>query len=300
MDAPYEACVLTIGKFEGIHLGHRALLREVVNRAKSAGLASVAVAFEPHPFKFLRDPEYKPIFTKTERTELLQELGIDYIVTFDFDADFAAMSAVDFCRKIFIGSKPREIIVGENYRFGNKREGTIETLREAAIAHSAKIHVINNVATETTISTSRIREFLSAGELKKAEELLGFSFFVSGEVTKGRQLGRVLGFPTLNLYTGGDKFLPENGVYETRTSIDGVSMAGLTNIGLRPTVSNPGETQISVETHIPTLSAKPNEMYGRYIKVEFERFIRPERRFESAEELIEQIRKDILQMEAKI
>jgi riboflavin kinase/FMN adenylyltransferase len=132
---------------------------------------------------------------------------------------------------------------------------------------------------------------LVENKLNEAATLLGFPFFIVGEVTKGRQLGRVIGFPTLNIYPPGEKFLPENGVYETRTLLGGVWMAGVTNIGLCPTVSDCAKN--SVETHIPDLQAKPDEMYGRQIKVELLRFIRPERHFDTIEELQSQIKTDI-------
>jgi riboflavin kinase/FMN adenylyltransferase len=278
-------CVLTIGKFEGVHLGHRALLKEVICRAKDLGLASVVLVFSPHPVKFLRDPEYKPIFTEHERNQLIKNFGIDEIITLNFDSDFAAMTAKKFCEKLD-GFNAREIIVGYDYRFGNGRDGSVETLRENS---NASVRTVKLISDNDFISSSRIRELLFNNKFDDARQLLGFSFFVTGEVSKGRQLGRVLGFPTLNLYPPEDKYLPQNGVYETRTFIDGDSYTGLTNIGVRPTVSE--ETKISVETHIPELNA--DEMYGRQIKVEFLRFIRPERRFDSPEELQLQIQKDL-------
>ena len=280
MNAP--DCIITVGKFEGIHLGHRALIEEVVRRAKAAGVASQVVAYDPHPFKILRDANYKPIFSRHERDELIFSLGVDYIITLDFDAKIAAMSPAEFCFQLFGANNVREIIVGENYRFGKNREGSIENLRE-----HAHVHIFKNVA---DISTSKIRELLAKNELKKAELLLGFPFFIAGEVTKGRQLGRVLGFPTLNIYPPHDKFLPKNGVYKTRTTIDGVTMTGLTNIGERPTVDD--SKKISAETFLPNLKSR-DEMYGKKIKVEFLRFIREERRFNSTDELQSQIITDL-------
>jgi len=294
MDLLYENCILTIGKFEGIHLGHQALINDVVNRAKLKGLASVAAVFEPHPFKFLRDPSYKPIFTESERTHLITGLGVDHVVTLIFNSGVAAMTPSEYCPKFFCKLRAHEIVVGEEYRFGNNREGTIETLREIASDYGAKVHAfppkVKN-SDNKIISTSHIRALLTEGKLQEAEQLLGFPFFIMGKVTKGRQLGRVLGFPTLNIYPSDEKYLLENGVYETRTIINSVPMIGLTNIGLRPTVSD--ETKISVETHIPSLKAKPDEMYGQQIKVEFLRFMRPERRFETVKELQSQIQKDL-------
>jgi riboflavin kinase/FMN adenylyltransferase len=283
--------IVTIGKFEGIHLGHRALLETVVKRAKEKNLASVAVVFSPHPYKILHDANYKMLFSESERDFLIKKIGIEKIFSLEFNKNFAEMKAVDFCKKIFEELHAREIIVGQNYRFGYNREGTIETLRDAAAAHDATVHVIpQKNFDKNLISTSRIRELLAEKNFSETEKLLGFSFFIAGEVTKGRQLGRVLGFPTLNLYPPDEKFLPQNGVYETRTIIDGVTLHGITNIGIRPTVDN--TQKISVETHLPNFS-KRDEMYGREIKVEFIKFIRAEKKFASAEELQMQIKKDI-------
>lgn len=289
-------CVLTVGKFEGIHGGHRALLGEVARRARAKNLAAVAAVFSPHPQKFLRDESYKPLFSPHERDEMILAQGIDSILALEFNAELASMPAKIFCEKIFGEFGAREIVVGENFRFGRGREGTIKILREAANSHGAEVCVVKKISSSTDwkiqsvdISTSKIRALLAACEFEKARALLGFPFFIRGEVTKGRQLGRVLGFPTLNLYPPADKFLPQNGVYETRTIFpDGVQMRGLTNIGVRPTVSD--EAKISVETHIPKLAT---ELYGTQIKVEFLRFIRAERRFESESDLRNQIKTDI-------
>lgn len=291
----FPNCVLTIGKFEAIHLGHQALLEEVIQRSKLAKMDSLAVLFEPHPYTFLSDPNYKPIFTLSERYDLLLDFGIDLIWTFCFDSDFSAMKAPEFCRKLF-SLNAREIVIGENFRFGNGREGTAQTLREEAAARGVKVHIVGNVGNGEIISTSQIRKMLSANELSEAAKLLGFPFFIMGEVKKGQQIGRVLGFPTLNLYPPEDKFLLENGVYKTQTIIDGfdgVKFAGITNIGLRPTLSNPTNTKLCVETHIPSLVSKPNELYGRQLKVEFLRFLRPERKFDTVEELQSQISRDV-------
>jgi riboflavin kinase/FMN adenylyltransferase len=276
--------VITIGKFEGIHLGHRALLQEVSNRAKAESLQSAALIFKPHPFKFLYDKDYKPIFTEHEREKLLRGFVND-IITLNFDSELVSMKASDFCKKLFTEINAREIVVGENYRFGNKREGTTKTLHEAAAEHNAKIRVIKNV---DNISTSDIRSLLCENKFKEASRLLGFPFFIEGTVEKGRQLGRVLGFPTLNIYPPEDKFLPMYGVYKTRAIIDGKTMAGITNIGIRPTVDD--SAKLSVETHVPDLT---DELYGHQIKVEFLEFIRAEKRFENLDELKLQIKEDL-------
>ncbi|MCL2048134.1 MAG: riboflavin biosynthesis protein RibF [Defluviitaleaceae bacterium] len=279
--------VLTIGKFEGIHLGHRALLREVVARAGSLGLQSAVIVFKPHPFVVLADEDYKPIFSEQERERLIKSNGIQRIITLDF-REIVTMNAQDFCQKLFTEYGTKEIIVGEDYRFGNNREGTLRTLQQAAARHNAAVRTIAKI---NNISTSRIRELLAQQNFCEAEKLLGFPFFIEGIVTKGRQLGGKLGFPTLNIYPPSDKFLPPRGVYTTRTIIDGAEMAGLTNIGVCPTVNANEDERLSVETHVPSLQA--GELYGQKIRVEFLRFIRPEKRFGGIEELKAQISEDL-------
>ena len=366
-----KACVLAVGKFEGIHIGHRELISELVRRARESEVAAVIAIFEPHPFKFLRDADYKPLFSPHERDELIYSLGVNEIVTFDFDEKFAAMSARDFCEKIFGDLGAQEIIAGENFRFGRGREGTLQTLRKAGSvfvvsqksapsahwapgthvevdtfprsreqlpsrqksAPSAHWAPETHVEVDTfsrsrerlpsrqksvpsahwepsreqlpnpqenfggeIVSTSRIRELLAENNFCAAERFLGFAFFIEGTVEKGRQVGRVLGFPTLNIYPPVDKFLPQNGVYATRTIIDGAAHASVTNIGISPTVSD--GSRFSVESHVLNFQSR-EELYGTPIKVEFLRFIRPEKKFASTDELKMQIQKDIESRSAK-
>ncbi|MCL2199691.1 MAG: riboflavin biosynthesis protein RibF [Defluviitaleaceae bacterium] len=298
----------TIGKFEGIHLGHQALLKEVIRLSHQKNLIPTVVVFHPHPYKLLHDPSYKPLFTPTERDSLLKNFGIQNIITLPFDQSLVNMEAGCFGTKLTTLANTQQIVVGENFRFGKNRTGTIETLLEnnfevktvglwPNVPHKPLKRLGPNFG---VLSTSGVRALLEEGKLSEAAELLGFSFFIAGEVTKGQQLGRVLGFPTLNVYPPGDKFLPAFGVYETLTQIEGGErMQGLTNVGLRPTVTfdQMAQNSVSVETHIPSLVAKPDEMYGRQIKVEFIRFIRSERRFDSTEALQEQIKNDIKELQ---
>jgi riboflavin kinase/FMN adenylyltransferase len=284
--------VLTIGKFEGLHLGHRALINEVTRRAKSLACKAILAAFRPHPQKILHDPSYTPLFSNEEFAEITADWGLDEVIFIPFTADFANMSAEDFCRWILREFAPQEIVVGEGFRFGRGRGGTVEELEKIFKVKRFKLlKKLDQNFNIGEINTSRIRGLLKSYEFERASELLGFSFFLMGEVEKGRQLGRVLGFPTLNIYPSVGKFLPQNGVYVTRTIIDGVAFAGLTNIGVRPTVTD--EDKLAVETHIPDLVSAPNAMYGKCIKVEFLRFIRAEKKFGSAEELQFQIKSDL-------
>jgi len=290
--------VLAIGKFESIHRGHRALIEETIRRAKQRGLASAVMVFEPHPITVLGDSNYKPLFTGPERVCLLDEYGLDYIFPCPFNADFATLSPAAFCEKLFCEYHAREIIVGEDYRFGHNRVGTVETLRAEASKYNGDVHVIEVMEDSgAVISTSLIRNLLSANRLPEARKLLGFPFFVMGVTAKGRQLGRTLGFPTLNIYPDDDKFLLADGVYATRTYIQGEELQSITNIGLRPTVNAPDSAVKirSVETFVFDLPEKflDKELYSLQIKVEFLNFIRPERRFDSLDDLKAQIQLDI-------
>jgi len=284
--------VLTIGKFEGIHLGHQALLTQVVRRAESFKLASAAMVFEPHPYIFFGDTNYKPLFTKEERDHLLKITGINYIFNCLFNEQFAALPPKDFCKKIFADYNAKFVIVGENYRFGKDRMGDIKFLCREAAAYNAEVEVILPVGSGQCelISTSTIRKLLSQNNLPEANRQLGFPFFIMGIVTKGKQLGRTLNFPTINIYPTEEKFLPTDGVYATQTIISGEKFNGVTNIGLRPTVDNSGSVR-SVETHLFNYTG---DLYGQHIKTKLLEFIRPERRFNSIDELKAQVAADAL------
>jgi len=287
--------ILAVGKFESIHIGHRALLRSTVHRAQEKGLKSAAMVFMPHPITVLGDSNYKPMFTETEREFLFTECGLDGVVVCQFDKDFAALSPGDFCKKLFCEYNAREIVVGENYRFGRNREGTVETLRNEALKYGGEVFVfcLRENSDGAAVSTSLIRNLIAESRLPEAEQLLGFPFFAMGISKKGRQLGRILGFPTINIYPDEKKFLPQDGVYSTKIVIQGEVLRGITNIGLRPTV-NSGMERRSIETHILNMPGHfKKELYDEEVKVEFKKFIRPEQRFDSLDELKMQIAIDI-------
>ena len=307
-----EPCVLAIGKFESIHLGHRALIAEMLRAAVCENLPAALLVFTPHPYRVLFDPGYKPLLTDRERQHIVGNLGVDYLLEYPFTPEFAAMPPECFCQKIFNELRAQVVVVGQGYRFGYNRTGTVDTLRQLAQPAGAQIHVVplHAKASQDThkTSTSAIRSLLTEGKLAEAEALLGYPFFIMGHVTPGRQLGRTIGFPTINLYPPEDKFLPENGVYATRTTLGGQTYKSITNIGLNPTVTGensglPVETdtmhtvhqiclnnaQKAAETHIFGYSG---DAYGMSAKVEFLRFIRPEQRFDSLDALKAQIDND--------
>jgi len=278
-----KPCVLAVGKFECFHLGHKALVAKMMKYG--CGLASALVVFEPHPNRVLVNPGYKPLFVDNEREYLARELGVDYLLKYPFDKQFAAIPPEDFCHMLFSELQARVVVVGAGYRFGYKRAGTIDTLRMIASEYGAQVKVAALCGvgdTEAKISTSTIRELLCLNKLGEAESLLGYPFFLMGNVEPGWQLGCASDMPTIKLYPCDDKFLPPDGVYDTRVCVDGHIYTGVTDVGTRPAMDGIEGARI-VETHIHDcengvpydLLTRGQLPYGQWVRVEFIRFVRP-------------------------
>jgi riboflavin kinase/FMN adenylyltransferase len=278
-----EPCVLAIGKFESIHLGHQALIRDVTRLAQENGLPSAVLAFSPHPYRVLGNPGYKPLFTRNERLYLLKQLNVDYFLEYPFDETLILLDATGFVKIICEQLQAQIIVVGEGYRFGYNREGTAQTLKTTAERYKRTVLITNDFE---GISTSAIRKTLHPEETAKK---LGFPFFVMGVVKQGKRLGHELGFPTLNIYPPHEKYLPQYGVYVSRTIIKDRAYNSVTHVGLRPTV-NVDETAPVVETHVFDFN---ETIYGQEIRVEFLHFVRSEQRFENLDELKIQMQKDV-------
>ncbi|MCL2363191.1 MAG: bifunctional riboflavin kinase/FMN adenylyltransferase [Defluviitaleaceae bacterium] len=307
-----EPCVVTIGKFEGIHRGHRAGIERVVQFAKTQRIKSAVVAFSPHPHAVLCGTSYSPLFTRIERLFLLEQLGVDYLLEYPFDAALMQMTAAQFCMVLFNNLQAEAVILGEGFRFGHKRMGTLSFLRETAKKCGRSVEAVppvQNFDMAAPISTSTIRALLAQSgipDLTQAARLLGFPFFAMGVVTQGRQLGRTMGFPTLNLYPPADKFLPRYGVYATQTMINGTLYNSISNIGQRPTV-NEGAVAPTIETHLLGVAHDNNgnkkppsaggiqvdSLYGTKIRVDFIKFIRAEIKFDGLQALQNQIALDV-------
>ncbi|MCL2204227.1 MAG: riboflavin biosynthesis protein RibF [Defluviitaleaceae bacterium] len=285
-----EPCVLAVGKFESIHRGHRALIQNGARLAREKGIASAVVAFTPHPYRVLGmgHEAYKPLFTRYERAFLLGGLEVDYLLEYPFDDTLISLPPEAFGQIIFEQLRAETVLVGEGYRFGHNREGTVHTLRELAAQYGRRVEIAQK---RENISTSKIRALLNspAPQLDEAAAFLGFPFFALDETAPGRRLGHSLGFPTLNLYPPPEKFLPRFGVYTTRTTINGQSFPGVTNIGLRPTVHG-NETAPTIETHLFGFN---EDAYGREIHVAFLHFMRDEKKFPSLDALRAQIGEDV-------
>ena len=282
--------VATIGNFDGVHRGHRAILDRVLERTRAIGGTSLVVTFDPHPLVVLA-PGRAPrmITTRRQKLALLDEAGIDTVLVLPFDAALAAVGAADFVAGHLAAQLGlREVYVGANFNFGRGREGNAATLVSLCTGHGIGAAQVDEVRfLGSPVSSSRIRRALAAGEVELARELLGRPFAVDGTVTHGAGRGAALGIPTANLQVA-NELLPQDGVYVTEARLNGRGLPSVTNIGSRPTFP---DQAFAVETHL--LDAAPADLYGHPIEVAFLARLRQELRFDSPQALVDQIRRDI-------
>jgi len=287
---PFADPFVTIGNFDGVHLGHQMLFSEVVGKAYRHGGLSVAVTFDPHPLKVLRPDGIRLISTTSQKIELIRLAGIDVLVVIPFTRDFAATTALDFVEKILVGTiGVRELVVGYDYAFGRGREGNIDFLREQGRRLGFPVTVVDaHYENGMLVSSTRIRELVSQGRMRDVRLLLGRHYQIHGEVQRGKQRGgRELGFPTANLKISEDDLCPRRGVYVTQVVHGGTVYGSVTNIGYNPTFQ---DNRLVAETHIFDFSS---DIYGHPIKVNFLRYLRGEKKFAGVDELAAQIRMDI-------
>jgi riboflavin kinase/FMN adenylyltransferase len=283
--------VITIGNFDGVHLGHQALLAEVCKKAHQLGVPSFAMTLEPHPFEFFSDKkEAIPRITRLrEKFKALAETGIDYVVVLSFNQSLALKSASDFIREILVNPlSPSHIIIGDDFHFGHQRLGDLALLQKQASQYGYQAEAISSVLMEgLRVSSTRVRLALQAGDLRLAERLLGRPFTLLGRVAYGKQLGRQLGFPTINIHLH-RKRTPIEGVYVVK--VHGLStspLKGAANIGTRPTVDG---TVCLLEVHLLDFN---QDVYGRYVTVEFCEKLHDEIRYPNLDVLKENIAVDV-------
>jgi riboflavin kinase/FMN adenylyltransferase len=282
--------VVTLGTFDGVHRGHRELVERALAVARAAKVEAVAYTFDPPPAKVLAPSAAPALLIPTaERVRLLGELGIDRVVIEPFDRAFAAISADDWLVRYLVERlHPRHVVVGFNFTYGKGRAGGPDHLRSFAGSHGFTVEVVDPVEVGgTVVSSTRIRELVRASEIQRATELLGHPFALVGEIVEGARRGRTIGIPTANLRVD-NELLPPDGVYATRVVVAERPHDAVTNIGLRPTFS--GERVRTIESHLLDFDG---DLYGKQVRVELVAFLRGERRFESAEALVAQIRSDI-------
>jgi len=280
--------VLTLGNFDGLHLGHRMIIRNVCDRARSLGCRSVVYTFEPHPLKVVA-PQKSPalIVDAATKAALVASFGVDFMVIAEFTKEFAAKHPRAFVEEEILPLGPAEVWVGHDFSFGREKTGTVDYLRRLGEELGFTVHVIPAyMKGGEVVSSSRIRRLVSEGRVREASALLGRDFSISGRVVRGRNVGKELGFPTANLRTASE-LIPADGVYAARTVVSGRRYGAVVNIGVAPTF---GGGERTIEAHILGFRG---EIYGKRVEVEFLRRLRGERAFKSRQALTARIRKDI-------
>ncbi len=290
---PFDNAVITIGNFDGVHIGHQALFHEVIERADAMGGTSIAMTFDPHPIRFLNKKGSPSLITLCEqKLELIESSGIDVIIVVPFNIAFATLTARTFVEDILVSRiGMKTIVVGKDYTFGKGREGNLDLLKEMAGELAFEVIATDWIqsanASRGRISSTRIRELVMAGDLEKAEKMLGRHYQIRGTVATGRDRGgKLLGFPTANINLQ-DELCPKMGVYAVSVECRGSHYKGVANIGYSPTFD---DHEFTVEVHILDFS---DNIYGEKIRVNFFERIRDEIKFSSISELSDQITADI-------
>ena len=284
-----EGTAVTVGKFDGIHKGHGILARELMHR-QELGLSSCMVTFVNSPRIALKKDETPSLITNREREFMLENMGLKYLVECPFDERLMTTSAEDFVALLCDRLNMKFMVVGSDFHFGYKGLGDAALLRRLSQQYGFELCVVDKLKKdERDISSTYIREELTAGNISLVNELLGYDYFVWGQVVHGAHLGHSLGMPTINIMPPKEKLVPKFGVYVTTIELDGRTRHGVTNVGMKPTVTN--ENKLGIETHILDYSG---DLYGEYIKVTFKDFLRPEMKFDSIEALKAQMNADKL------
>ena len=280
--------VIAIGKFDGVHRGHQALLSRVMEISRAESLISTVLTFSGQPVSLVKGIKTAVCMTGKERSAMIESFGIDQMVELTFDESLMNMSAEDFIDEILIGKlNAGAVVAGEDLSFGKNRRGNAGMLLEKAKEKGFICEIIPKVMDgDREISSTYVREEIRAGRMKKTAELLGFPYFISGTVKKDRRVGHTIGFPTLNLFPDEEKLLPPFGVYASETVFDNKKYVSITNIGTRPTY---GLDKVCVETYILDYSG---DLYGKDVRVDIMEFMRPEIKFESEDALKKQIARD--------
>ncbi len=297
-DLKIDNSIVTLGKFDGNHIGHRLLFDTVINN-KNAGDNAVVFTFSIPPALIIDDKgteDHRTIKTREEKKNDHFPDGIDYIVEFPFNDETRGMSPEVFVKDILVDKlNVKLIVVGEDFRFGKDRTGDVDTLKKLGEMYGFDVIAVEKVRYKLRetgayeeVSSSLIKKELQKGNIEEANAMLGSAFTMTSTVVHGKSLGRRIGFPTINFIAPDDKILPPNGVYATKTTVDGHTFNSITNIGCRPTFDDGQER--TVETNIFDFN---RDIYSKKVSVQFYKRIRPERQFSSTDELVKEINKNI-------
>ena len=285
-----EKTIVTIGTFDGIHIGHQKILKDLIKTAKKEGKKSVLLTFFPHPRMVLqKDNKILLLNTIEEKSGLLEKMGLDYLIIHPFSKEFSRLTALDFVRDILVNKlNTSRLIIGYDHHFGKNREGNIHQLKEYSLLYDFKVEEIPaQDIDDVSVSSTKIRTALKEGNLKTAKNYLGYHYMLNGTVVSGKKLGGTIGFPTANLEIKEPyKLIPKTGVYIIKTHINTVLYTGIMNIGFNPTVLGKHQT---IEAHLFDFN---EDLYGKEIMIEFIYFLREEHKFKSIEELVVQLNID--------
>ncbi len=290
--------IVTIGTFDGVHLGHQKILQRLSEIKAETGFQTLVLTFEPHPRKVLF-PEQRDLRLLTmvdEKLDLLRSFGVDVAVVYPFSRQFSELASDVYIREILCFQlKTRKLVIGYDHRFGKGRTGDIRVLREAATEDGFEVEEISARDIDSiAISSTKIRKALEEGKLDLAAEFLGHPYFLNAQVIQGKQLGRSIGYPTANLKTAKEKLIPRNGVYFVRLEVEGNWHYGMLNIGTNPTTDR--DDSVKIEVHLFDFD---RDIYFRSVRLQFIRRLRDEKNFKGLEELtaaLDEDKKNCLQL----
>lgn len=282
--------ILTLGTFDGVHIGHKKILERITQNTENGKYESLVLTFFPHPRMVLQEKsEIRLLNTIPEKSKLLEETGIENLVIHPFNESFSRLTAEEFVHSILVDQfHIQKIIIGHDHRFGRNRTANIDDLIAFGKEYGFEVEQISaQEIQDVSVSSTKIRKALDEGNIALANDYLGYAYFLSGEVVKGKQLGRTIGFPTANIHIEEDyKKIPKNGVYIVKTIINQKEVFGMMNIGFNPTVN--GEKQ-TIEVHLFDFDA---DIYGQKIEISLLEYIRDEQKFGSVDLLKEQLNQD--------
>ena len=285
-----EDTVITLGKFDGLHRGHELLMENLLNWREKYRYKAVVFTFDIPPRQQVNGVDTRVLTTNEEKRAIFERSGVDYLIECPFTPEVMCMEPKAFIEWMVNALHARCFVIGNDFRFGHNRAGDYEVLRQYAAEFGYEVVVLDKIQEDgRDISSTYIREEIGQGHIEKANNLLGYEFFAKSMIIHGKQLGRKIGIPTINMEFPPEKLLPPNGVYVTRVLMDGVWHKGVTNVGCKPTVSD--SHLIGVETHILDFSGN---VYGKEAEVCFLHYIRPEQKFASIEDLQAQMERDVM------
>lgn len=295
----FAATAVTIGKFDGVHLGHQALLSRVVDLAEENMFAAVALTFDRHPDALLNPTEFKlPLIGPAQKNILLAETGIDATLTLTFDEALAEMSPFDFVQEILVKAlKAKIVVIGEGFRFGHRGSGNVETLRELGSSLGFRVYVVPQLTIGgEPVSTTRIRELLDQGKVMAAATLLGRNHINTGVIEHGLKIGRTIGFPTANMSRDCEGFLPLDGVYAGWLYADDHKFPAAHSVGINETFQAVPRLVESFVIDAP----EALDLYGKTVTLEYVEFIRPAAKFDGVESLVAEINRDIAKIRVSL